>query len=148
LSATSASTTFGSNTVGDGTDRRHELVEIADALLQEVGAAFAASLEECEHVARDGMLAEDDDPDTGTRLAQSCGGLDALVCASRRHPDVGDDDVGPLGVDRVEQRREVFADRDDLQVALCVEQAPETLSDEILVLREHDPDGHRVRIRR
>jgi hypothetical protein len=74
--------------------------------------------------------------------------VDALVGVPRRHADVGDDDVGPLGVDRVEQRGEIPADRDDLDVVLRVEQAPKTLSDELLVLGEHDPDGHRVRIRR
>ncbi len=129
-------------------DRPHELVEILDALLQEVGAALAASLEEREHVARDGVLAEDDDADIGARLPQPCGGPDALVRVLRGHADVGDDDVGPLGVHRVEQRDEVVADRDDLEVVLRLEQASKTFANEVLVLREHDPDGHRVRIRR
>ena len=53
--------------------------EILHALLQQVRTPLAAALEECEHVARVGVLAEHDDADIGVRLPQACRGLDALV---------------------------------------------------------------------
>ena len=79
------------------------------------------------------------------RLAQARRGLDALVDAVRRHADVGDDDVGPLGVDGREQRVEIAADGDDLDLRLGLEQAAYTLADEVVVVGEHDPDRHEPR---
>ena len=134
--------------VCDGADRGDELVEILHALLQEVGATLAATLEEREHVARDRVLAEHDDADLGIGLAQPSRGLDAFVGAARRHADVRDDDVRPLCFDRREQRVEVAARRRDLEVGPRLEQAPDAFADEVVVLREHEPDRHGERIRR
>ena len=97
-------------------------------------------LEEREHVARVRVLAEHDDADLRIRLAQSLGGLDPLVGVARRHADVGDDDIRPLSVDRGEQRVEIAADGRDLEVGMRLEQAPDALTDEVVVLGEHEPD--------
>ena len=61
---------------------------------------------------------------------------------ARRHADVRDDDVRPLGVDRSEQRVEVAAHGRDLEVGLRLEQPPDALADEVVVLGEHEPDRH------
>ena len=82
------------------------------------------------------------------RLAQPLGGLDPLVGVARRHADVGDDDVRPFRVDRGEQRVEIAAHGRDLEVGLRLEQTPDALADEVVILGEHEPDRHGQRIRR
>ena len=134
--------------VCDGADRGDELLEILHALLQEVGAPCAAPFEECEHVTRVRILAEQNDADLGIGLAQPIGGLDPFVEPARRHPDVGDDDVRPLCLDGGEQRWEVAAHGSDLEVGPRLEQAPYAFADEVVILREHEPDRHGERIRR
>ena len=131
----------------DGADRGDERLEILHALFQQVGAPRASALEEREHVTRVRILAEHDDADFRVRFAQPHGSLDPLVGVARRHADVGHDDVRPLCSDRREQRVEVTADGGDLEVGRRLEQAPDALSDEVMVLGEHEPDRHRQRIR-
>ena len=75
-------------------------------------------------------------------LAQLMGGADSLVHATGRHPDVGDDDVGPLGLDSGDQRVEVGADGGHLELRLRLEQAADALAHEVVVFRQHDPDRH------
>jgi hypothetical protein len=131
----------------DGPDRADELVEIVHALLQEIRAALASPFEESEKIARVRVLAEHDHAHLGMRLTQSRCGLDPLVVVPRRHPDVRDDDVGPLRVDRCEERGEVAAHGRDLEAVLTLEQTAEALTDQVLVLGKHDADRHRLRIR-
>ena len=132
----------------DRADGAEQLIEVVDALLQQVGAPGAAGVQQREGVARVGVLAEDDDAHARVRLAQALGDLDALVRVVRRHADVGDDDVRALAIDGLEQRLEVAAGRRDLEPGLGLEQAPYAFADEVVVLREHDPDRHGRRIRR
>ena len=66
----------------------------------------------------------------------------------RRHADVRDDDVRALGIDGGEQRVEIAARRDDLDLGLRLEQAPDALADEIVVFGEHDSDRHAPSLRR
>ena len=126
FSATSASTTFGVDhraALRDGADRVGELVEILHTFLEQVGAPRASAAQEGEHVARGRVLAQDDDADLGVRLAQPLGSLNPLVVVTRRHADVGDDDVRLLRLDRGEQRVEVAADGRDLELRPRLEQA-------------------------
>jgi hypothetical protein len=76
------------------------------------------------------------------RLAQPLGRPDALVGVPGRHPDVGDDDVGPLCVDGAEERVEVLADGGDLELGLRLEHATHPFANEVVVVRQHDPDRH------
>jgi hypothetical protein len=131
----------------DRTDRRHELLDVLDALLQEIGAARAAALQECEGVARGGVLTEHDHAGLGVRLAQACGRLDPLIGVTGRHADVGNDDVRLLRLHRDEKRVEVVAHRRDLDAGLRLEQPPDALADDVVVLREHHADRHSRRIR-
>ena len=99
-------------------------------------------LEKRERVARARVLAEDDDTDLRVRLAQPLGGLNPLVRASRRHADVGDDDVRPLRIHRGQQRVEVATDSGNLQIRPRLEQAPDAFADEVVILCKHDADRH------
>ena len=56
--------------VGDGADRRHQLGAVVHALLEQVGAAVGAALEQRERVDRVGELAEDHDADLRVAVAQ------------------------------------------------------------------------------
>jgi hypothetical protein len=47
-----------------------------------------------------------------------------------------------------EQRAEIAARGGDLKVRLSLEESPDAFADEIVVLREHEPDRHEMRIRR
>ena len=67
--------------VCDGADRRDELLDVLDALLQQVRAPGGAAFQERERVARLGVLAQDDDADVRVRLAQALGRLDPFVGA-------------------------------------------------------------------
>ena len=49
---------------------------------------------------------------------------------------------GRARLDRGEQRVEVAADGDDLELGLRLEQAPHALADEVVVLGEHEADRH------
>ena len=81
------------------------------------------------------------------RLAQQAGGADALVAGVRRHADVGQHDVGALGFDRCEQRVEVAATRDDLDVTIQLQQSLDALAHDEAVLCKDDSDGHGASIR-
>jgi hypothetical protein len=100
------------------------------------------TFEEPQRVRRVGVLAEHDDTGAGMRPADLLGGADALVGAGRRHPNVGQHDVGPLGLDRSQQRVVVLARRHDVEVGLRRQQPGDTLADQIVVLRQHHPDPH------
>ena len=74
--------------------------------------------------------------------------LDPFVGVAGRHPDVRQDHVGALGVDRGQQRSEIAAHRGDLELGLHLEQAPNPFTNEVVVIREHESDRHGQRIRR
>ena len=123
------------------------MFEVVDAFFQEVGAPFAATLEQRQRVAGLRVLAEDDDADVRMRPPELFRCADPLVDAGRRHADVGDDDVGPFGLHGLKQFVEVAAGGHDLEVGLRLEQAPHPLAHEVVVVGEHDSQRHGVRIR-
>lgn len=63
--------------------------------------------------------------------------------ARGRHADVGEDDIGPVRLDGVEQRVQVVAHCDERQLRLALDQQPHALTDEVAVLGEHHADRHR-----
>jgi hypothetical protein len=82
------------------------------------------------------------------RVAEPLRGAYALVATARGHPDVGDDDVGRGRLDGREQRLEVLAGSDDLDVVPRPEQPLQSLANEQVVLGEDDADRQARRIRR
>ncbi len=125
--------------LGDGAD---ELVDVGDPLLQQVGPPLGPFVEELERVAGLHVLAEDHDADAGVRGPDRLGGADALVGAGRRHPDVGHDDVGLVLGHEGEERIEVFAGADHLDVVVGVEEPGDRLADQIVVFGDDDTDRH------
>ena len=123
-------------------DRPHQLVDVGDAFLQEVGPTLRAFVEELERVARLDVLAEHDDTDGGVGHAERLGRPHALVGAGRWHPDVGDHDIGLVLRHEVEERIEVFAGTDDLDVGVGVEQSRDSLAHEVVVFGDDDADRH------
>ena len=75
-------------------DRRHELLDVLDALLQEVRAPGGAAFQERERIARLGVLAEHDDADVGRGSRAVAWRPGCPRRSARRHADVGDHDVG------------------------------------------------------
>ena len=73
-------------------------------------------------------------------LAQPGRGLDALVAAGGRHPDVGDDHVRRAALDDIEQLRQVPGHPDQLEVLIGRDQAGHALPQEDVVLGQRDPD--------
>ena len=65
---------------------------------------------------------------------------DAVEVVVGRHPDVGDDDVGAVGVDRRAQRVGVADGVDDVDLAGLDEQPAGALADEVVVLGKDDGD--------
>ena len=82
-------------------------------------------------------------PSSGWVSRSVSGGLDALVGAGRRHPDVGEHDVGLVLVDGGEQPGQVVDGRDHVDVVLVLEHAQDALAHDQHVLGDHHPQRHR-----
>jgi hypothetical protein len=80
------------------------------------------------------------------RRPEACRRPDPLVAGARRHPDVGDHDVGRVAVHGLEQLREVRAGRDHLEVRLPVQEHPDPLADQQRVLGDDDSQAHPGRV--
>src|SRR6185312_15995741 len=79
-------------------------------------------------------------------FAKPAGGAYPLVGAGGRHPNVGDDDVGVFGVDHSEQPVEVATGTHEVEVVLELEQAAHSLTHDDVVLGQHEPNRHIVRL--
>src|SRR3569833_85328 len=109
-----------------------------DVLLEQVGAAGRAVLEQAQRVMRAHVLADHDHADVRMRLVQCRCSLDALVRVRRRHADVGDDDVRLVLLHCVQERGQVTAVLRDLDLVLALEDLPNPLTDQIRVLGDDD----------
>ena len=92
---------------------------------------------------RIGVLAQHHHPGVGVDLAGVGGGADALVRVGGRHADVGEDDVGLLGLDGCHQRVEILTDRHHFHAFFRLEKPDHTFADEVIVFGERDSNGHR-----
>ena len=135
-------------TVCDGLEGGEELFAVAHALLEQVSAAVRARLEQGQRVARLGVLAEHHHANARVGLPQERREPDPLVAVGRGHPDVRQHHVRWIGLDCLEQRREVCVRAHELDVLLSGEHLLEALSHEQIVVRDHDADGHERTITR
>ena len=125
----------------DRLDRGRQLARIVHALLEQIRAATGAGLEQGEHVVRIGELAQHDHADLRMLRSKLAGDLDSLVGAGRRHPDVGEHDVGFLLLDRSYQRVAIGAAARDLDALGAREDLLQCLTHQIRVVGNHDPDA-------
>ena len=123
-------------------DGGQQLVQIADALLEEVGAALGSLREERTHVSGLDVLAEQDHPDARLLAPNVLGGADALVGVRRRHPDVRQHDVRPVRRRGGEQLVVVGGLRHDLYAGLALQQPLEPGAQQVVVVRQDQPDRH------
>ena len=95
-----------------------------------------------------GELAEHDHADVRVRLAESVRDADALAVPARRHPQVGDDDVRRLAVDRLEEGVAVAADGRDRDPVQPAQHLADRLAHQVGVVGERDRQlvAHRTRI--
>ncbi len=128
----------GGASARDLANRGGELAGLRDPVLQQVRAPGRPRLEETERVLGVGVLAEHHDAELRMSLARPGGEPDALVGSAWRHADVGDDDVGLQLVGGLLERLQLVAVRDRLDVRLGVDQLPQSLADEVVIL----PDDH------
>jgi hypothetical protein len=81
-----------------------ELADVGHPVFQQVADSPAAvGLEQPGGEVRLDVLAEDHHRPVGVVDAQLEGGAQALVAEARRHPDVGDDQLGAMLLDRGDQ---------------------------------------------
>ena len=119
-----------------------QLANVRDALLEQVSPALRPVLEEAQGIGGLGVLAQHDDTQARVQGAQLIGGTYTLIGPGRRHSDVGDHDVGGLFLDGLQKRWVVDAGGHELQVGLQVDQLADALSDQVVVLGQHDSEGH------
>ena len=83
-------------------------------------------------------------PQLGSGRAHRVGQVDSLGGVRRRHPDVGEQDVGRDPPGELHRFARVGRAADDLDVRLLVEKSPEALAGHEVVLRDQDPHpaGH------
>ena len=103
-----------------------------------LGTFQSMAPEQLEGVVLVGVLGEHDDADAGVGLADGVGGGDALGVVARRHPDVGDDDVGAQACDGVEEFGGRADGGEDVGLAGVLEEAAGALAHQVVVLGDDD----------
>src|ERR1022692_1862289 len=126
--------------------RADELVYVGDTLFQQVRTTACALLEQRQCVLWLRVLAQDHNAHLGTLGTQALGGPKALVGPGRWHPDIGDHDRRAVLLDSSLQPGEVDATLDQLDLVRGLEQLPDALSQQVIVLGEDDADRHAMRI--
>ncbi len=120
--------------------RAHELVAVADPVLQQVRVTGRALGQQRDRVLGLVVLREHDDAGAGIAQANELRGFDSLVLEVRGHPDVGDDDLGVLFLGAAHEAVEVLGDADDVEIGLRRQQRPHAFPHEQRVVGEKDGD--------
>ena len=87
----------------DAADRAGEVLEVVDAVLEQVAGAARAVVEQRERVVRLEVVGEHEHAGVRVGVLDAAREREALVGARRRHADVDHRDVGRVGVDEREQ---------------------------------------------
>ena len=90
------------------------------------------------------MVGEHEHADLGMAAADLLGGQQAVVAVVGRHADVDDRDVGPARLHHAQQGVRVAAASRDLEAGV-LQQAGEALSQEHLVVGDHEAHGSSAR---
>ena len=118
----------------------HEPFGVAEPLLEQVGHALRAVLEQLQRVLRIGVLRQDHDARPRIAGADLPRELDALGGVGRRHADVEQGHVGSVGGNLPTQLVGAFGGRDHLDLGLGGEHRPSPFAHQVVVLGDHDPD--------
>jgi hypothetical protein len=124
-------------------DGLQQPVGVTEPLLEQVGDAGRAVLEELEGVLGVVVLGEDHDPRAGVVASHPTRELDALGGEGGRHPDVEDDDVDRVEGEQFEEAVRVTCGAEDLEPVDGVEDGTGTLAHEVVVLG--DQQGRHTR---
>jgi hypothetical protein len=131
-------------TLGHLVDGSDELLEVGDALLQQVPEPRRPVLQQLVGVGLLGELRQHDDADIRVIGPDAPGGVDAFGRVRGRHPDVGEDDVGFELLDRGHQLVERARGADQLDLIGRLEQRRGPLPHQVVILREDH--AHHARI--
>ena len=140
LRATRRPTIDGSSAEPPSATRAHrvgEVVDVGDAVLEQVADAVGALREQLHRVLGLGVLREHDDAHARVRLADAPRGAHALVGVRRRHADVDHGDVRLERADRVHQVDGVLGLCDDLEARIR-EHACDALAHECGIVGDRD----------
>ena len=113
---------------GHGVDRVDDLVDIGNSVLQQIRTAVGTVLEQRMRVRRRRVLRQHDDAHVRVVLTTMGGGPDPFIGVGRRHPDVGQDHIGRIGVDHLDQLSQRADRGNDAQVVRLFEQPHQPLS--------------------
>jgi hypothetical protein len=142
--SSSAATSCGSTTTppaDDARDRVRQLVDVEDAVLEQVPDPLLIAVEEPERILGLDVLREHEKADVVEARPDLRGGSQALVGERRRKTDVDEDGVGPLALDDVEQLGRGLGLPDELEPR-AAEEAPQALADEQRVFGDGEPQRH------
>src|SRR5262249_28845575 len=126
--------------------RLEELVDLEDAVLQQVAEAVRPLAEEPQRAARLDHLREDEHADVRMLCADLLRGAGAFVRLRRRHPHVDDRDVRLRALDRAMQLGRISDLRRDLEPTFG-EDTGEPFAQENGVLCDYDAHGISATIR-
>ena len=126
--------------VRDAPHGADELLDVADAVLEQVAGALGRVGEQLHREAELDVLREHEHADRGVAGADLQRGAQALVVVGRRQPDVDDRDVGRVAAHLQEQVVGGLAAAHDLEPVL-VQQRARALAQEDAVLGDHDAHG-------
>ena len=129
--------------LGDTADGGRELVDVGDAILEQVADALGALREQLQRVAGLDVLREDEHADARVALADLLGRAQALVGVGRRHPDVHDRDVRAVHRNMAEQVVSGAGLGHDLE-ACVLEQPRDPFAQEDGVVGEDDAERRRA----
>ena len=130
-------------TLGDPPHRGGELVDVGDAVLEQVADALGALGQKIHRVTRLHVLGEDEHACRLVLLTDLLGRPQTLVCLCRRHTDVDDRNVGLVHRDVAQQILGIAGLRDDVESGLQ-EQSRDSLAQKHRVVGEHDTNRCRA----
>ena len=130
----------------DPPDRADELLDVADAVLEQVPGAFGRVGEQLHRQTQLDVLREHENAHGGMARPDLEGGAHPLVVVSRRQPDVDDGDIGRVAPHLQQQILGRLAAADHLQAVLG-QQALQPLPQEDAVLGDHGTHGISARSR-
>jgi hypothetical protein len=129
-------------TAGDPPDRIGEIVEVVNAVLEQVADAACTIGDQAQGEGRLDVLRQNEDPDARAVLgADRLRGAEALVRVGRRHPDVDDRDIGLVLANCGQERGGVADLGDDLE-ACFDQQSCDPFAEKDGVIGKDNTEGH------